>query len=152
MAPNSNWRRLIRTTSCFTIRIEISSPLHSRDNLSTVRLHKRKTDILYKLPSPRFEPTTFLIQVNTKPVFTPKTTVPWPQFSTFWLIRCRLNFPFNVGNSGAQMIQTKHKENSVVCFSSVYWLFKICIVKWTSFSSISYCSNSDFIKTFKTSE
>ena len=56
----STRRRLIRTTSCFTIRIEISSPLHSRDN-STVRLHKRKTDILYKLPSPRFEPTTFLI-------------------------------------------------------------------------------------------
>ena len=32
-----------------------------------------------RFPSPGFEPTTFLIQVNThKRVFTPKTTVPWP--------------------------------------------------------------------------
>ena len=98
-------KKMIRTTSCFTIRIEISSPLHSRDNLSTVRLHKRKTDILYKLPSPRFEPTTFLIQVNTKPVFTPKTTVPW--------LFCQILFCQSLCVIPATPIDNKRKQSSL---------------------------------------
>ena len=46
------------------------------DRNSTRSTPQKKNEVLYK-SSPRFEPTTFLIQVNTKQVFTPKTTVPW---------------------------------------------------------------------------
>ena len=59
---NGRWRharrRLIRTTSCSSKNCR---PQIAFDSSIRFRHHKRKTDSLYKLPSPGFEPTTFLI-------------------------------------------------------------------------------------------
>ena len=78
MVDGATRRRLIRTTSCFASLFIalLLCPLAVSFFQSMYPPPQKKTKILYK-SSPGFEPTTFLIRVNTKRVLTPKTMVPW---------------------------------------------------------------------------
>ena len=87
MLDGATWRRLIQIASCL-----VSFEVWRFQFLFMWSL--QKNDLI--LSSPRFEPTTFLIQVNTQ-VFTPKTTVPWLVFRfSYFSFSLPFVFPFSI--------------------------------------------------------
>ena len=79
---------------------------------------------LYKT-SPGFEPTTFLIQVNTKWVFTPKTTVPWLE-SNFVCFQAYYSVLRNKLGGSTKHLETEgpYSDYEAVDASSLFGKFK----------------------------